>query len=153
MATQSAGILLYRHNSNVLEVFLVHPGGPFWKNKDNGAWSVPKGEITGNEEPLATALREFKEETGITISGDFVKLTPVTQKGGKKVHVFALELDPDTTGLISNTFTLEWPPKSGKMQQYPEIDNYGWFDPAAAREKLNPAQAAFLDELQGLLIC
>jgi predicted NUDIX family NTP pyrophosphohydrolase len=129
------------------EVFLVHPGGPFWKKKDQGAWSVPKGEFSGDEEPLAAAIREFKEETGLSLSGEFIELKPVKQKGGKIVHVFALDLDPDISHLTSNSFTLEWPPKSGIMQQFPEVDKYGWFDLATAREKMNEAQATVLDEL------
>jgi predicted NUDIX family NTP pyrophosphohydrolase len=147
MPKHSAGILLFRRINISPEVFLVHPGGPFWINKDQGAWSVPKGEFTGDEEPLAAAIREFKEETGLSLSGDFLKLTPVKQKGGKIVHVYALEHDPDITRLTSNTFTVEWPPKSGKMQEFPEVDRYGWFDLAIAREKLNEAQGILLDEL------
>jgi predicted NUDIX family NTP pyrophosphohydrolase len=147
MPKHSAGILLFRHTHVHPEVFLVHPGGPFWINKDKGAWSVPKGEFAGEEEPLAAAIREFKEETGLSVSGDFIELTPVKQKGGKIVHVFALDHDPDTSQLTSNTFTIEWPPKSGRMQQFPEADKYAWFDLVTAREKINEAQGIALDEL------
>lgn len=151
MAIHSAGILLFRRTNANAEVFLVHPGGPFWKNKDKGAWSVPKGEFSGNEEPLAAAVREFKEETGISLSGEFIELTPVKQKGGKIVHVFALEYDLDTSGLASNTFPLEWPPKSGKIQEFAEIDKFEWFDLEMARDKLNEAQSRVLEELEGML--
>jgi predicted NUDIX family NTP pyrophosphohydrolase len=148
MAKHSAGILLFRRKNIYPEVFIVHPGGPFWKNKDRGAWSFPKGEFTGEEEPLAAAIREFREETGMTISGDFIELTPVRQKSGKIVQVFALEYDPDISGFTSNTFPLEWPPKSGKIQQFAEIDRYGWFNLATAKEKLNEAQAGIVEELE-----
>jgi predicted NUDIX family NTP pyrophosphohydrolase len=147
MSKHSAGILLFRRTNVYPEVFLVHPGGPFWINKDKGAWSVPKGEFTGEEDPLAAAIREFKEETGLSVSGDFIELTPVKQKGSKIVHVFALEHDPDTSQLTSNTFTIEWPPKSGRMQQFPEVEKYAWFDLVTAREKINEAQGISLDEL------
>jgi predicted NUDIX family NTP pyrophosphohydrolase len=148
MPKHSSGILLFRRIHAYPEVFLVHPGGPFFKNKDLGAWTVPKGELITDEDPLDAAIREFKEETGISLSGDFIELTPVKQKGGKIVHVFALEHDQDISGLTSNTFTLEWPPKSGKIQQFPEVDRYVWFDMATAREKLNAAQVAVLEELE-----
>jgi predicted NUDIX family NTP pyrophosphohydrolase len=151
MPKQSAGILLFRRTKEYPEVFLVHPGGPFWMKKDNGAWSVPKGELAGEEEPLAAAIREFKEETGLSVSGDFIALTPVKQKGGKIVHVFALEYDMDISALASNTFPLEWPPRSGKIQQFPEIDRYDWFDLGTAKEKLNEAQCMALEELERIL--
>lgn len=147
MAKQSAGILLYRLKNNVLQVFLVHPGGPFWKNKDEGAWSVPKGEFDDNEDALTAAKREFLEETGQPIDGQFIKLNPIKQKSGKTVQAWAVEGDMDETNIISNTFMLEWPPKSGKMIEIPEIDKAGWFDTETAKQKINPAQAAFIEEL------
>ncbi len=150
MAKHSAGILLFRRKDISPEVFLVHPGGPFWTRKDQGAWSIPKGEFTDDEEPLAAAIREFREETGLSLSGDFIEFLPVKQKGGKIVHIFGLEHDPDITLFVSNTFAVEWPPKSGKMQQFPEVDKYSWFDLATAREKMNVAQATVLDELKGI---
>jgi predicted NUDIX family NTP pyrophosphohydrolase len=150
MNKKSAGILLYRHKGKSLQILLVHPGGPFWKNKDIGAWSVPKGEFS-DEEPLAAALREFKEETGMEIDGKFIPLSPVKQKSGKLIFAFALEHDIDTEKIVSNTFELEWPPHSGKKNQFPEIDKAAWFSPTEAREKINPAQMALVEELIGLL--
>jgi predicted NUDIX family NTP pyrophosphohydrolase len=133
-------------------VLLVHPGGPFWARKDLGAWSIPKGELDGDEEPSACARREFTEETGTALpEGALDDLGTVKLKSGKLVYAFAVagDLDPET--LLSNTFELEWPPRSGRMQTFPEVDRAGWFDLAAAREKLNPAQAAFVDRLETLL--
>ena len=150
-AKQSAGILLYRKKAGALEVFLVHPGGPFWKKKDAGAWSVPKGEINEGEDMLAAAVREFKEETGQELSGHFVPLKPVVQKAGKKVYAWAIAGDIDMTGLQSNTFLLEWPPKSGRQQEWPEVDKWGWFTLAEAREKMNASQAGFLEQLEELI--
>lgn len=147
MAKQSAGILLYRLKNNVLQVFLVHPGGPFWKNKDEGAWSVPKGEFDDNEDALTATKREFLEETGQSIDGQFIKLNPIKQKSGKTVQAWAVEGDMDETSISSNTFMLEWPPKSSKMIEIPEIDKAGWFDTETAKQKINPAQAAFIEEL------
>lgn len=147
MAKTSAGILLYRSASERLEVFLVHPGGPFWARKDQGAWSIPKGEIAAGEEPLAAARREFAEETGLRVDGDAIALTPIRQKGGKMVHAFALAGDVDPAAISSNRFAIEWPPRSGRQQEFPEIDRAGWFDLAAAREKLLEGQRALLDEL------
>ena len=143
----SAGILLYRFTNKALEVFLVHPGGPFWKNKDAGAWSIPKGEFTKDEDPLKAAQREFREETGIEVSGNFISLTPVKLKSGKLVHAWALEKDVDHTRITSNHFSLEWPPKSGKMIEVPEVDKAGWFTIKEAKEKINPGQLPLLDEL------
>lgn len=151
MAKQSAGILAYRVNDDVLEVFLVHPGGPFWKNKNAGAWSIPKGEFNDNEEPLSAARREFEEETGQSIAGDFIELKPVKLKSGKTVYAWAVAAEVDENSIQSNTFELEWPPRSGKMIQVPEIDKAGWFDVPAAMEKINPAQMALIDELAKLL--
>ena len=144
---KSAGILLYRLLKNKPEFFLVHPGGPFWTNKDAGAWTIPKGEYDINEEPLAAAIREFSEETGHIISGNFLSLTPIIQKAGKQVDAWALEGDIDTTNIRSNSFNIEWPPKSGNWKSYPEIDRAEWFDIKTAKEKINPAQVAFLEEL------
>lgn len=144
----SAGILLYRRRDSTLEVFLVHPGGPFWRKKDAGAWSIPKGELDGQEDPLNAANREFKEETGVALEGDFVELTPVKQPGGKVVHAWAIEGDCDAASIRSNTFSLEWPPRSGKRQEFPEVDRAQWFPLAQAKEKILKGQLALLNELQ-----
>ena len=144
---ESAGILLYRRVRGHLEVLLVHPGGPFWKNKDAGAWTIPKGEIAPGEDGLACALRELKEETGYACTGAAVPLPPVKQKGGKVVHAWAAEGDFNPAALVSNTFTMEWPPKSGRREQFPEVDRAEWFDLDRAREKINAAQAQWLDAL------
>ncbi len=151
MPRQSAGILLYRINKDVPEVFLVHPGGPFWVKKDAGAWSIPKGEYEDNEEPLEAARREFKEETGIDLQGDFIPLDEIKQKGGKKIQSFALKGDLDESRAVSNTFSMEWPPRSGRMQEFPEVDRFGWFDLITARTKINEAQTQLLDELEFFL--
>lgn len=147
MAKQSAGILLYRKTAGGLQVFLVHPGGPFFKNKDAGAWSIPKGEFLDDEEPLVAAKREFAEETGQEIDGDFIQLDAVTLKSGKIVHAWAVEGDIDHETIRSNLFEMEWPPKSGKKQSFPEIDRAAWFDLNEARVKINIAQAKFIDNL------
>lgn len=146
MAKQSAGILLYRWREGQLEVFLVHPGGPFWRKKDAGAWTIPKGEFV-EESPLAAARREFKEETGRAINGEFTELRPVTQKAGKVVQAFAVEGEIEADQIQSNTFEIEWPPRSGKRAEFPEIDRAGWFGLGEASEKINPAQAELLREL------
>ncbi|HWH71903.1 MAG TPA: NUDIX domain-containing protein [Candidatus Sulfotelmatobacter sp.] len=151
MAKESAGLLLYRGRAGRLELLLVHPGGPFWKNKDAGAWTIPKGEIRSQEEPLATAQREFEEELGFKPQGQFLALTPVKQKGGKLVHGWALEGDCDPAACKSNTFTMQWPPRSGRVQEFPEVDQVAFFDMTTAKEKINPAQIAFLEELEGKL--
>lgn len=143
---KSAGILLYRFRES-LEIFLVHPGGPFWTNKDEGAWMIPKGEPTEGEEPFDTAKREFEEETGQRISGVFKELTPVIQKAGKLVYAWAVEGDIDADAITCNTFKVEWPPKSGNWKSYPEVDKAAWFDWIEAKKKINPAQTAFIDEL------
>jgi predicted NUDIX family NTP pyrophosphohydrolase len=127
--------------------FLVHPGGPFWKDKDAGAWSIPKGEFTDSEAPLAAAFREFREETGKVVEGDTIELTPIKQKAGKMVYAWAVEGDIEPTTIVSNTFRVEWPYKSGRWQSYPEVDAAGWFTLEEAREKINPAQSAFLTDL------
>jgi predicted NUDIX family NTP pyrophosphohydrolase len=144
---KSAGILLYRKKNKQLEFFLVHPGGPFWAKKDEGAWSIPKGEYIDDEDPLAAARREFEEETGQAVSGKFIALTPVKQKNHKEVHAWAVEGDIDEKNIRSNTFEMEWPPKSGKRQQFPEVDKGGWFDAETAREKINERQSVLIDEL------
>lgn len=152
MAKQSAGVLLYRFRQAAPEVFLVHPGGPFWVKKDAGAWSIPKGEAEPGEDLLARAQREFTEETGFAIFGDFRPLAPIRQSGGKIVHAWAVEGDCDAAAIRSNTFDLEWPPRSGRIQAFPEVDRAGWFALAVAREKINPAQRRLLDELERLLL-
>jgi predicted NUDIX family NTP pyrophosphohydrolase len=150
MPKQSAGILLYRYKSTQLQIFLVHPGGPFFKNKDEGAWSIPKGEFLEDEEALVAAKREFFEETGQTIDGDFKQLSPVQLKSGKIVHAWAIEGDINHEVILSNTFEMEWPPKSGKLSSFPEVDRAAWFDPETAKVKINPAQAKFIEELEKL---
>jgi predicted NUDIX family NTP pyrophosphohydrolase len=144
---KSAGILLYRKKSSQPEFFLVHPGGPFWKNKDIGAWSIPKGEFEEGEDPLKAAQREFEEETGVSISGKFIELKPVKQKSGKIIYTWGVEGDIDPSILKSNTFTLEWPPKSGKYIEIPEVDKGGWFSYDTAKEKIIPGQIPILEEL------
>ena len=143
----SAGLLMYRVREGQFEVLLVHPGGPFFKNKDAGAWSIPKGEVEPDEDLLVTAQREFQEEIGIAPSGPFVALTPVKQKGGKTVHAWAFEGDCDPGEIVSNTFEIEWPPKSSKMVTFPEVDRAEFFGSVAARLKINAAQVALIDEL------
>jgi predicted NUDIX family NTP pyrophosphohydrolase len=142
----SAGLLLYRQRGE-LEVFLVHPGGPFWAKKDAGAWSLPKGEIAEGEDPLETARREFTEETGFPIDGEFRQLTPVKQAGGKIVHAWAIEADCDPAQLRSNLFSMEWPPKSGKTKEFPEVDRAAWFNIPEARKRINASQMGLLDQL------
>jgi predicted NUDIX family NTP pyrophosphohydrolase len=148
VAKRSAGILLYRLRGGGPEVLLVHPGGPFWARRDDGVWSIPKGEYEDGDDPLACALREFEEETGSTPPpGELVELDDVKQKGGKVVTAWAAEGDLDADAVRSNTFKMEWPPRSGRTAEFPEIDRAGWFGIDEAREKLNPAQAEFLDRL------
>ena len=146
MNKKSAGILLYRQLHEP-EIFLVHPGGPFFIKKDAGAWTIPKGEFIDLELPLDAALREFKEETGVSLSGESIELTPVKQKSGKIVYAWAIQGDIDPATILSNTFTMEWPPHSGQSKAFPEIDKGAWFDLATAKVKINPAQMAFIDEL------
>ena len=148
---KSAGILLYRLNKNTLELFLVHPGGPFWKGKDAGAWTIPKGEFPDDEEPLAAAIREFEEETGTAIKGKFSELKPVKQKAGKMVYCWAVEGDIDAGNIKSNTYQQEWPYKSGKWQSFPEVDKAAWFSVDEAKEKINSAQVSFIDDVIELL--
>ncbi|MFD0750134.1 NUDIX domain-containing protein [Mucilaginibacter calamicampi] len=151
MPKQSAGILLYRNINSQLEVFLVHPGGPFFKNKDAGAWSIPKGEFLDDEDPLQAAKREFLEETGQQVEGDFIKLSPIKLKSGKIVHAWAVEGDIDDNIIVSNTFEIEWPPRSGKMASFPEVDRAGWFGVDEACVKLNIAQVGLIEELSSIL--
>jgi predicted NUDIX family NTP pyrophosphohydrolase len=147
MSKKSAGILLYRIKNKILEVLLVHPGGPFWIKKDAGAWTIPKGELNENEEPFDAAIREMKEETGILLIGDFIALAPVKQKGGKLVYAWANEHDVDPSEIKSNEFEIEWPPKSGKKRSFPEIDKAEWFDIKTAKEKMNAGQLPLVEEL------
>ena len=147
MPKQSAGILLYRTRDKQLQVFLIHPGGPFFRNKDEGVWSIPKGEFIEGEGALAAAKREFEEETGQRIDGKFIPLDPITQKSGKKVFCWAVEGDIDHELIVSNTFEMEWPPRSGKKQTFPEVDRAGWFDVEAAKKKMNEAQVGLMDNL------
>ncbi len=146
----SAGLLLYRRRGE-LEVFLVHPGGPFWARKDAGAWSIPKGEIGEGEEPLQAAQREFLEETGFSIGGKFRPLELRKQSGGKSVHAWAVEADCDPSELRSNLFSLEWPPKSGQTREFPEVDRAAWFTIPQAREKILKGQLGFIDQLVSLV--
>lgn len=146
MPKKSAGILLYRFTNQVPEILLVHPGGPFWAKKDLGAWSVPKGEFE-EENPLDAALREFREETGMSIQGAFTDLTPVKQKSSKILYAFALEHDLDASQIRSNTFSMEWPPRSGKQQEFPEVDKGEWFNLETAKLKIHEYQVPLIDEL------
>ncbi|WP_292009152.1 NUDIX domain-containing protein [Chryseobacterium sp.] len=147
----SAGILLFRKEKTDLFIFLVHPGGPFWKNKDIGAWSIPKGEILPEEDPLERALIEFEEETGKTIQGNFIELSPIKQKGGKAVHAWAVEGELDPSQLSSNTTEIDWPPRSGKKLEIPEVDQWEWFIVDKAKEKINIAQVSLITELEKIL--
>jgi predicted NUDIX family NTP pyrophosphohydrolase len=152
MAKRSAGILLYRRRGRGVEVLLVHPGGPLWARKDAGAWSIPKGEVGDGEDPLAVAVRELEEETGHRLPpAGLVALGEVRQRGGKVVSAWAAPGDLDPATITSNTFTLEWPPRSGNRREFPEVDRAGWFDPATAREKLLAAQAELVDRLLAAL--
>ncbi len=139
---------MYRWRNGNLEFLLVHPGGPFWKNKDTGAWTIPKGEIEENESALDAAKREFREELGFETKGTFIELKPVRQKGGKLIHAWAFEGDCDPGQIRSQTFTVEWPPRSGRQAAFPEIDKGAFFTYAEAQPKLNPAQLGFVEELK-----
>lgn len=145
---RSAGLLMYRRSGNgTLEVLLAHPGGPFWRGKDEGAWTLPKGEYDEPEEPLAAALREFGEETGFTVSPPFLPLGEIAQKNGKRITAWAFAGDADPAQLRCNSFEIEWPPRSGRRQSFPEIDRAEWFTLDAAKRRINPAQKAFLGRL------
>jgi len=148
---KSAGILLYRLKDHLFEVMLVHPGGPFWAKKDEGAWSVPKGEFDDSEDALSAAKREMEEETGIKAEGNFIELTPVKQKNGKMVYAWALEKNIDAADIKSNSFEIEWPPKSGKKKSFPEIDRAGWFTTEEAMKKILAAQLPLINELKNKL--
>jgi predicted NUDIX family NTP pyrophosphohydrolase len=152
MAKRSAGLLLFRRKGTGLEVFLVHPGGPFWAKKDLGAWSIPKGEYGDGEAALEAAKREFREETGFAVEGEFLELGTVRQAGGKVVSVWAVEGDCDAAKLVSNTCLIEWPPRSGRKLEIPEVDRGDWFDLEEARERILKSQGLILDVLAGLLL-
>jgi len=147
MRTQSAGILLFRHHSGELQVLLVHPGGPFWARKDVGAWTIPKGLLEADEDSLEAAKREFQEETGFAVDGQFIALGELLQPSKKIIHAWALQGDIDVNQINSNTFTLNWPGHAGHQQEFPEVDKGAWFDLATARKKIIQGQAAFLDRL------
>jgi predicted NUDIX family NTP pyrophosphohydrolase len=147
MNKTSAGILAFRTHDGITKVLLVHPGGPFFLKKDLGAWSVPKGEVDEGEDMLAAAKREFSEETGASIDGIFTPLTPIKQKNGKTVHAWAVAVSQDISFVSSNLFSLEWPPRSGKFREFPEVDKAEWFTSDEARIKINPAQIPFLEEI------
>jgi predicted NUDIX family NTP pyrophosphohydrolase len=144
---ESAGLLMYRLQNSTLEVFLVHPGGPYWAKKDLGAWSIPKGEAAESEDRLEAAKREFQEETGFLAAGNFIALTPIKQPGGKLVHAWTVKGDCDAKAIVSNTFSMEWPPHSGKRQEFPEVDRAEWFTIDAAKKKILKGQLGFLEEL------
>ena len=151
MPAKSAGVLAYRKKDGRFEVLLVHPGGPFWANKDEGAWSIPKGEFGAGENPEDVARREFSEELGPALSVPLQPLGGIRQRGGKIVEAFAAEFDVNADAIASNTFEIEWPPRSGKRQHFPEVDRAAWFDLATAREKINEAQRELLDRLEAML--
>jgi predicted NUDIX family NTP pyrophosphohydrolase len=144
---KSAGLLLFRETPASVEVLLVHPGGPYWATRDDGAWSIPKGELSEGEEPLAAAKREFEEEMGRAVDGDCLPLEPLRQPGGKLVFAWAVCSDFDPSALRSNAFSMEWPPRSGRQQQFPEVDRAAWFEIQAAKQKILKGQAPFLDQL------
>ena len=148
MPIKSAGLLLFRDTSGSLEVLLVHPGGPFWVNKDEGSWTIPKGELEKGEDPLEAAKREFAEETGFSPNGEMILLEPLCQPSGKTVHIWAVKGDFDPVQLKSNTFSMEWPPKSGIQQEFPEVDRGNWFTIEAAMKKILKGQVGFLAQLQ-----
>jgi predicted NUDIX family NTP pyrophosphohydrolase len=151
MARTSAGVLMYRRRDGVLEIFLVHPGGPFWAKKDLAAWSIPKGEFDPADDALEAAKRELEEETGLAVEGEFRPLEPIRQAGGKIVRAFALEGDGDPEAIRSNFFRTEWPPRSGQWRSFPEVDRAAWFPLDVAREKVHKGQIALLDQLQAML--
>jgi len=151
MARKSAGILLFRKDADGLRVLLVHPGGPYWKNKDAGAWSIPKGEYQADEQAEAAARREFLEETGSAVDGPLLALGTIRQSGGKEVTGFAREGELDPALITCNSFEMEWPPRSGRMSSFPEVDRAEWFALSLARERINPGQRPFLDRIEALL--
>ena len=151
MKRASAGLLIYRTAAGGLEVMLVHPGGPYWARKDIGAWSIPKGEIEPGEEALAAAQREFEEETGAVVRGEFLPLQPVRLRSGKVIHAWAVQADFDPANLHSNLFSMEWPPKSGEQREFPEADRAAWFGVDEARLKIHPGQAPLIEYLLALL--
>ena len=153
MGKKSAGLVMYRYRDLQLEVFLVHPGGPFWAKKDEGAWSIPKGEYTDEEDPLTAARREFKEETGCEAAGDFQPLSPIKQPSGKIISAWAVEGDCRADTIKSNTFTMEWPPRSGRQAEFPEVDRAAWFSIEQARKKILKGQIGFIEELCTLVKC
>jgi len=152
MPRLSAGLLMYRIKDGAIQVLLAHPGGPFFVNKDDEHWSIPKGEPDADEDLFVTAQREFEEETGVKPTGPFIPLQPIQQKGGKIVHAWAFEGDCDPKTIVSNTFTMEWPPRSGKRQEFPEIDRAEFFDLATARTKIKGGQEGLIDELEAVLL-
>jgi predicted NUDIX family NTP pyrophosphohydrolase len=147
----SAGLLLFRRSTTGLELFIAHPGGPFWKDRDVGAWTIPKGIVEAGEEFLDAARREFEEETSIQPTGPFIPLGSIRQKAGKTIHAWAFEADADPAAIVSNKMRTEWPRGSGRWIEFPEIDRCGWFDPASAKAKMNPAQAELVDRLEAAL--
>jgi predicted NUDIX family NTP pyrophosphohydrolase len=149
--TDAAGLLLFRRRDADLEVFLAHPGGPFWANRDEGAWTIPKGLVDEGEDPCGAALREFEEETGIRPGGELRALGSIRQKSGKVVHAWAFEGEADPERITSNLVEMEWPRGSGRRIRFPEVDRCSWFDPDTARRKMNPAQAELVDRLEALL--
>lgn len=151
MHKRSAGLLLYRFRDDTLQIFLVHPGGPFWAKKDIGAWGIPKGEAGVDEDLLAVAKREFEEETGCVPRGTFRALMPIQQLGGKFVHAWAVKGDCNAGAIRSNPFSMEWPPRSGRVQEFPEVDRASWFDLTTARRKINKGQVGLLDQLEQAL--
>jgi len=151
MAKRSAGILVYRRGAGDWEVFLVHPGGPYWRNRDVGAWSIPKGEVGAGEDPQAAARRELAEETGFHAAPSLLSLAAVRQPGGKTVLAWAAEGDLDAAAIVSNTFAMEWPPRSGRLESFPEVDRAGWFTLHEARQKILAGQVPLIEQLERLL--
>lgn len=151
MPRQSAGVLMHRRRGGVVEIFLIHPGGPFWAGKDDGAWSIPKGEFTDEEAAFDAARREFHEETGYIVGGECVALEPIRQAGGKTVHAWAVEGDCDAAAIKSNVFRIEWPPRSGQWKSFPEADRAGWFTLEQAEKKILKSQRPLLQQLRNLI--
>ncbi len=151
MPKQSAGLVMYRYRDGILEVFLAHPGGPFWARKDLGAWTIPKGEYGPDETPVEAARREFGEETACPSAGDLIALTPLRQRSGKVISAWAFAGDCDPAASRSNTFMMEWPPGSGQQREFPEVDRAAWFTLEEAKRKILPGQAGFLEELEQIL--